>query len=241
MKKEKIDTTDSKKKLYCQASTDSIDPSYGMDSYTIFNKYLIGTPNYVDILEIGCGMGHFSGYCYDMKKSIVSIDISESNIKLAKKNYPNISFCVADAERLPFDDKSFDIVVSLDLIEHLFNQSSHLFEVNRILKTKGVYIIKTPNKLYDNMINIPYYMLTHKMKYRNLKLIHPSTQSYFGMNRLLTHHGFNNILLSFGQLSQIQRQKLEKMTKHTKVIEKIIFSFFPLSIQPTLFCVATKI
>lgn len=236
------DDTNLKKKLYQQVSTDSIDASYGEDEdYTIFNESLMRTPNYINILEIGCGMGHFSNYCYNMKKSVISTDISELNTELAKKNYPNLSFCVADAEKLPFKDNSFDIVVSIELIEHLFNQRSHLFEVNRILKNNGVYIIKTPNKLYDNIVNIPYYNLIHKVKYKDLKLIHPSTQSYFGLKSVLIHHGFNANFLSIGQLSQIQRQKLGKMTKHTKCIEKIIFSFFPLSLQPSLFCVATKI
>lgn len=235
-----IDDNSLKKKLYCQASADSIDASYGEDSYTIFDECLMKTPDYINILEIGCSMGHFSNYCYNMKKSIIFTDISESNIKLAKKNYPNLSFCVADAEKLPFKDNSFDVVVSIELIEHLFNQRSHLFEVNRILKTNGIYIIKTPNKLYDRIVNFPYYMFIYKMKYHDLKLIHPSSQSYFGLKHILTHHGFNTNFLSIGQLSQIQRQKLEKMTKYTKFIEKIIFSFFPLSLQPSLFCVATK-
>jgi len=95
-------------------------------------------------------MGHFSDYCYNSKRSIVSVDIGKSKMRMAKNNYPFLSFVQADAEEIPLKNNSFDVVVSIDLIEHLFDQNSHFKEVNRILKDDGgLYIIKTPNKIYD--------------------------------------------------------------------------------------------
>ena len=47
----------------------------------------------------------------------------------------------------PSPDNSFDIIISVENLEHLPNIDQHLFEVKRVLKPNGIYLIKTPNKL----------------------------------------------------------------------------------------------
>jgi len=47
----------------------------------------------------------------------------------------------------PFEDKSVDVVLSVDVIEHLENPWLHLREIKRILKPNGVAIVTTPNIL----------------------------------------------------------------------------------------------
>ena len=54
-----------------------------------------------------------------------------------------------DLERQTFDDASFDIVVSLDVMEHVFNPSAVYFEVYRTLKPGGVYLHTFP--IYKNL------------------------------------------------------------------------------------------
>ena len=156
-------------------------------------------------------MGHFSDYCYNSKRSIVSVDIGKSKMRMAKNKYPFLSFVQADAEELPLKNNSFDVVVSIDLIEHLFDQNSHFKEVNRILKDDGgLYIIKTPNKIYDLLVNVPYFMIVGKVKYSKLKETHPSTRTLFGLKKLLKRYNFCVDFYSLGQLSQIQRAKIQR-------------------------------
>jgi SAM-dependent methyltransferase len=53
---------------------------------------------------------------------------------------------LADAERIPYDDNSFDVVFSDNVLEHLECPDNVFKEVNRVLKPGGIYLFKTPNK-----------------------------------------------------------------------------------------------
>nr|QNO41769.1 ubiquinone biosynthesis O-methyltransferase, mitochondrial [Methanosarcinales archaeon ANME-2c ERB4]QNO42746.1 ubiquinone biosynthesis O-methyltransferase, mitochondrial [Methanosarcinales archaeon ANME-2c ERB4] len=209
---------------------------YGLDSQITYDMLLRSIPSTGKILEIGCGMGHFSNYCHNSKRSVVSVDIGKSKMKM-KNRYPFLSFVQADAEELPLKNNSFDVVLSIDLIEHLFDQNSHFKEVNRILKDGGLYIIKTPNKIYDLLVNIPYFMIVGKVEYSKLTETHPSTRTLFGPKKLLGKYNLHVDFYSFGRLSQIQRAKLGKIYK---CVEKLVFNYFPLWLQPSFLCIAKK-
>ena len=57
-----------------------------------------------------------------------------------------VAFHIADLnDTLPLRDKSFDVVVSVEGIEHLENPHLFLREVNRVLKDDGTFILTTPN------------------------------------------------------------------------------------------------
>lgn len=236
-----MDTVKNFKKNYILEDYDG-ESDYGLDSQIIYDKLLRSIPPTCKILEIGCGMGHFSNYCYNSKRSIVSVDIGKSKMKMAKNKYPFLSFVQADAEELPLKNNSFDVVVSIDLIEHLFDQDSHFKEVNRILKDDGLYIIKTPNKIYDLLVNIPYFIIVGKVKYSKLKETHPSTRTLFGLKKLLGKYNFYADFYSLGRLSQIQRAKIQraKLGKISKCVEKLVFNYFPLCLQPSFLCIAKK-
>lgn len=65
-----------------------------------------------------------------------------------------------DCENLNFIDKSFDIVLALNLMEHLSNPNKFLNEVKRVLKDSGIFIASVPNtsffrKLIRKTIVIP--------------------------------------------------------------------------------------
>ncbi len=94
-----------------------------------------------DILDLGCGGGDLLG---NLSASIapgstlVGIDASEPAIESAAANYPRVDFVrhrFVDA--LDFDDDSFDLVVSVDLVECIPNKTALLDEVFRILKPGG--------------------------------------------------------------------------------------------------------
>ncbi len=62
-------------------------------------------------------------------------------IEYAKKRYPQITFLVADAHKLPFKANSFDLVVSYETIEHVTDPPKILAEIRRVLKDNGLTII----------------------------------------------------------------------------------------------------
>jgi 2-polyprenyl-3-methyl-5-hydroxy-6-metoxy-1,4-benzoquinol methylase len=55
---------------------------------------------------------------------------------------------------LPFRNSSFDVIVAIELIEHLKKQRAFIDEVRRTLKTGGFILITTPNRLYSRIFRI---------------------------------------------------------------------------------------
>lgn len=65
------------------------------------------------ICDAGCGpSGHIGRYLFDKGINVVGVDISEKCIELAKLNNPEMKFECADISKMPFDDNSFDGLIS---------------------------------------------------------------------------------------------------------------------------------
>lgn len=117
------------------------------------------------ILEIGCGAGYFLKWLEKFYDA-TGIDISYDAIELAKKRVKKAALKVASAEELPFRDSTFDCVIAFDVIEHLKNPKKFFSETYRVLKSKGILILSTPNpeslgakikaKINPKMKNLPY-------------------------------------------------------------------------------------
>ncbi len=100
------------------------------------------------ILDVGCGEGTFLEEMNPYKNNITAVDISEINIEQFKKNHPSIKISQGDAKNMDFDDKSFDILFSNAVIEHvgdIIEQKKYASEIRRVGKS---YFIITPNKWF---------------------------------------------------------------------------------------------
>jgi 2-polyprenyl-3-methyl-5-hydroxy-6-metoxy-1,4-benzoquinol methylase len=97
------------------------------------------------ILEIGCGQG-FNTYILSKDKinTVTGIDLSNTDIKIAKKRYPGVDFRIMNAERLAFKGNKFDKVIALQILEHVDNLDKVLSEIARVLKLKGKLVASIP-------------------------------------------------------------------------------------------------
>lgn len=97
------------------------------------------------ILELGCGEGSLGLVIKDLTHAeIFGVDWSESGVNLAKKK--GIIAKRADLNKeIPFADESFDLVISDQLFEHIYNTDQLLKECKRVLKKGGYLITITPN------------------------------------------------------------------------------------------------
>ena len=102
------------------------------------------------VLDVGSGVGYGSKLLAAKARSVISVDIVEECIRYAVKKYSdqNIDYLVADGHSIPLTSQSVDAIVSFELIEHLKDQSSHLLELDRVLKPEGFLIISTPNRIF---------------------------------------------------------------------------------------------
>jgi SAM-dependent methyltransferase len=99
------------------------------------------------ILDAGCGGGDGSKYLSEYAESVIAVDVSAEAVDYATSHYhaPNLEYKIGDVEHLEFDDCSFDVVVSFEVIEHLKQPLVYLQEIVRVLKPAGVFIVSTPN------------------------------------------------------------------------------------------------
>src|SRR3972149_8814664 len=112
------------------------------------NKYLDlfieKLPTGASILDIGCGAGvPIDKYLSDKGLKVLGIDISENQIKLARKNVPEAKFNVVDMEELKRNEYSVDAIVSFYAIFHI-NREKHqaLFKtIQSYLKPKGLLLV----------------------------------------------------------------------------------------------------
>jgi len=97
----------------------------------------------VSMLDIGCGNGALLKEFANRLSKGVGVDASENLLKYAKelnKSYANLDFIKVDSPALPFNDNSFDLVVSLLSFRYL-DWDLIIEEVNRVLTSNGQLII----------------------------------------------------------------------------------------------------
>lgn len=105
-----------------------------------------------NVCDLGCGLCEFAVKIRNRfpKSKIFCVDGSPKYVE----NAINLGFDAIRAdlnEKLPFDDAKFDLVVCLEVIEHIEKAEQLLFEINRILKKDGLLLISTPNYAYFNV------------------------------------------------------------------------------------------
>ena len=135
-----------------------------MEEFTykeIFNNeeshwWFIGTRNiifsqidkYIDnnkdlkILDVGCGTGIVIKRL-ELYGNTFGIDISKKAVEFCKiRDIENVF--KADATKIPFSNSSFDLVVCLDVLEHVKHDNNAISEIYRILKPDGIALLTIP-------------------------------------------------------------------------------------------------
>jgi len=102
------------------------------------------------VLELGCGEGYGTNLLSQNVGKIVGLDIERSVILGASEKYKsrNCIFQLYDGVRIPYQDSTFDAVISFQVIEHVQDDISYVSEIYRVLKRNGLLMLTTPNKTY---------------------------------------------------------------------------------------------
>lgn len=95
------------------------------------------------ILDVGCGDGLLLEALSKKGISVSGVDISEEGAKKCREKGFDVSVIDATTERLPYSDGSFDSVIMLDILEHVYSPEVLLKEAVRV-STRGI-IISVPN------------------------------------------------------------------------------------------------
>jgi len=135
------------------------------------------------VLEIGCGTGTTALKHRLACQKIMGTDISSEMVKIAQEkaaadNVTNVEFVTANAEDLPFEPASFDLVMGHNIYHLVDDVAAALLEARRVTKDGGVFITKTPclgeiNVLLRKMI------LPVMMRLYGLSSVHMFTEDDF--------------------------------------------------------------
>jgi SAM-dependent methyltransferase len=115
-------------------------------------KQIIGERPGAVALDLGCGGGHAAYVLAPRVARVIAYDLSQAMIDVTRREarrrgLDNLDVHQGVAERLPFDDATFDIIVSRYSVHHWHHAEAGLHEARRVLKAGGLAVfmdIATP-------------------------------------------------------------------------------------------------
>ncbi len=111
---------------------------------SVFHKENINFEQ-IKVLEIGCGTGFYTQLLHDLKvKSYTGVDITDVLFAELNQKFSNFTFIQKDVTTDKIIDLSFDLIIMIDVIEHITSKDKLSFamkNVQKCLKRNGIFII----------------------------------------------------------------------------------------------------
>lgn len=111
-----------------------------LKAYHVAKPYIKG-----ELLELGCGEGRGVELLAPLANSYTGIDKIKEIVDRLSAQYPEYSFSDGVFPPFPFEDNSFDSVITFQVIEHVKKDEEFIQEIYRVLKPGGVALVSTPN------------------------------------------------------------------------------------------------
>ena len=101
------------------------------------------------LLELGCGEGRVARDLADRGYEVTGLDVAPTLVDAARAEDPRSTFVVGDAAAAPFDDGSFDVVVSYNSLIDLRDMRRVVAEAGRVLRAGGHFCACVPHPFSD--------------------------------------------------------------------------------------------
>jgi SAM-dependent methyltransferase len=137
---------------------------YWRSAKVLANLEKAGITTFDRVLDDGCGGGGMCVSFAEEARAVIGIEpghrFSGVGTRLAaEKHVANVRFAYGDGMALPFVDKSFDLVLSHSVIEHVADPLAYLKEARRVLAPGGVMLLNTAPYLSSSGSHLPKYRL----------------------------------------------------------------------------------
>jgi len=179
-----------------------------------------------EVLEVACGGGMGLGYLAKEAKKVIGGDLDKEILKYALKHYEGrdkIEIREFDAQNLPFEDKSFDVVIFYEAIYYLAKPEKFVSEAHRVLKDNGVLLICTVNKDWTDFNPSPY-----SKKYFSAPELYSLVNQKFSQVQLfgafpVSNKGIKNKFLSSVKRKAVNFNLIPKTMKGKEIFKRIFF------------------
>jgi len=179
-----------------------------------------------EVMEVACGAGMGLGYLAKVAKKVIGGDIDKEILKYALKHYEGrdkIEIREFDAQNLPFEDKSFDVVIFYEAIYYLAKPEKFVSEAHRVLKDNGVLLICTVNKDWADFNPSPY-----SKKYFSAPELYSLINQRFSKVELFgafptPNNGIKNKFLSSLKRTAVNFNLIPKTMKGKEIFKRVFF------------------
>ncbi|MBU1023315.1 class I SAM-dependent methyltransferase, partial [bacterium] len=128
----------------------------------LLRKYIPNLAKLDRVLDYGCGNGAQTLLIAELANHIDALEISPEHYTMAVENLrgiKNIKTHLYDGDKIPFEDNSFDLIYSFEVLEHTQDERKSLIEIHRVLKPGAPLLMTVPNKWWifeTHGANLPY-------------------------------------------------------------------------------------
>jgi GT2 family glycosyltransferase/ubiquinone/menaquinone biosynthesis C-methylase UbiE len=100
------------------------------------------------VLDVASGEGYGAALLSQVALNVTGVELDQAAVEHARKSYPrhNLQYCVGDAKKMPMPDKSVDVVVCFETLEHIAEHDEFFDDIQRVLRPAGLLIISTPER-----------------------------------------------------------------------------------------------
>ncbi len=208
----------------------------------IFDRIREFAPPPAKLIEIGCGMGNVSSFLAQKGYIVTGCEYYPEAIN---KAWPGFQIIQGDANNLPFENDSFDIVGLFDVLEHFQDDIAPLREAVRVLKKKGIAVITVPAK--EDLWSWVDEVSLHKRRYTKERI--KKNFMELRLTPLATEYLFMSLYLPMKYMRR-ENKKGDDIFKVNKTIntllccvfetERFISKVLPLPVGTSLIGVARK-
>lgn len=129
---------------YSQEYYDSLQASIPQPLLQILHKFGLLNISGLEVLEVGCATGRTLSKFHQGGAHVLGIEPVEDAAKTARELF-GLRVINSPFEDVPLDCNKFDIVIALEVIEHLLSPKAFLEKCCRVLRPGGLMVISTPN------------------------------------------------------------------------------------------------
>ncbi|HSW85269.1 MAG TPA: class I SAM-dependent methyltransferase [Candidatus Saccharimonadales bacterium] len=135
------------------------------------------------VIDIGCSSGNFGAELHKQKNCVVDgIEIDDADVKLAQSKIRKVYKLNVETDDLSVIKDKYDVVLMMDVIEHLARPAETLEKISRLLKPDGKLIFSVPNMAH---ISVRLELLAGKFNYRKTGLLDDTHLHFYTEKYLL--------------------------------------------------------